>query len=35
VAAVARVGDALAEHFPRLEGQADADELPNDVSEDR
>jgi uncharacterized membrane protein len=34
VKAVERVGDVLARHFPRQEGVADRDELPNRVSED-
>jgi uncharacterized membrane protein len=34
VKGVARVGDALAEHFPRAEGTADANELPDEVTED-
>jgi uncharacterized membrane protein len=34
VRAVERAGDVLAEHFPRPEGVADKDELPNTVSED-
>lgn len=32
--AVGRVGDALATHFPRVSDRPDADELPNEVSED-
>ena len=33
VEAIARVGDALAEHFPRRAGDApDVDELPDDIS---
>lgn len=34
VAAVGRLGDLLAEHFPPRAGQADKDELSNDVTED-
>jgi uncharacterized membrane protein len=34
VKAVERAGDVLAQHFPRREGVADRDELPNVVSED-
>ena len=34
VKAVERAGEVLAEHFPRLKGVADKDELPNTVSED-
>jgi uncharacterized membrane protein len=34
VKAVERAGDVLAEHFPRRDGVADVDELPNTVSED-
>lgn len=34
VSAVERVGQALAEHFPRQAGASDADELANEVSED-
>ena len=34
VKAVERAGEVLAEHFPRREGVADKDELPNIVSED-
>ena len=34
VKAVERAGEVLAEHFPRLKGVADKDELPNEVSED-
>jgi uncharacterized membrane protein len=33
VAGIARVGAALAEHFPRIAGVADKNELPDDVSE--
>jgi len=33
VAAIARVGVALAEHFPRTAGVPDENELPDDVSE--
>ena len=32
--AVRRVADALHEHFPRVAGRVDSDELPNEVSED-
>ena len=34
VKAIERAGDVLAEHFPRRDGVADVDELPNTVSED-
>jgi uncharacterized membrane protein len=34
VKGVARVGEALATHFPRQEGTADANELPDEVTED-
>ena len=34
VKGVARLGDALAAHFPREEGKADANELSDEVSED-
>ena len=34
VKGVARVGDALATHFPRTEGVTDRNELPDDVTED-
>jgi uncharacterized membrane protein len=34
VEAVGRVGAVLAGHFPRVEGRADSDELPDEVSED-
>ena len=34
VKGVARVGDALATHFPRTGGAADANELPDEVTED-
>jgi len=34
VKGVARVGEALAAHFPREAGRADVNELPDDVSED-
>jgi uncharacterized membrane protein len=34
VAAVARLGEALARHFPREAGAADVNELPDDVTED-
>ena len=34
VKGVARVGDALATHFPRTEGAPDRNELPDDVTED-
>ena len=34
VKAVERAGEVLARHFPRLEGVADKDELPDTVSED-
>jgi uncharacterized membrane protein len=34
VKGVARVGDALATHFPRTEGATDRNELPDDVTED-
>ena len=33
VAAVTKLGDALARHFPREAGKADVNELPDDVSE--
>ena len=33
VAAVDRIGAALAGHFPKAAGQADTNELPDDVSE--
>jgi len=33
VAAIDRIGDVLAEHFPRRPGEKDVDELPNEVSE--
>jgi uncharacterized membrane protein len=33
VAAVEKLGDALATHFPRIEGVADRNELADDVSE--
>jgi uncharacterized membrane protein len=33
VAGIARVGSDLAEHFPRIAGVADQNELPDDVSE--
>ncbi len=33
VAAIDRIGDVLAEHFPRASGEKDADELSNEVSE--
>lgn len=32
VAAVGRVGDVLAQHFPRRPGDTDTDELPNAIS---
>ncbi len=32
VGAVTRIGDALAQHFPRLPGQQDRNELPDGVS---
>ena len=34
VKGVTRVGDALATHFPRVEGATDRNELPDDVTED-
>ncbi len=34
VAAVELVGEALARHFPKAKGEADANELPDEVSED-
>lgn len=34
VKAVERAGEVLAQHFPRRDGVADKDELPNTVSED-
>jgi uncharacterized membrane protein len=34
VKGLARVGDALAAHFPRTEGVTDRNELPDDVTED-
>jgi uncharacterized membrane protein len=34
VKAVKRVGEVLAQHFPRREGVTDKDELPNTVTED-
>jgi uncharacterized membrane protein len=34
VAAVERIGEVLARHFPRAAGQTDANELPDQVSED-
>ena len=34
VKGVARVGDALATHFPRAEGATDRNELPDEVTED-
>ena len=34
VKAVERAGEVLAEHFPRRQGEADQDELPDAVSED-
>ena len=34
VKGVARVGDALATHFPRPQGSADTNELPDEVTED-
>jgi uncharacterized membrane protein len=34
VAAVERIGEVLARHFPRSAGQVDANELADDVSED-
>jgi uncharacterized membrane protein len=34
VKGVARVGEALATHFPRQEGTADTNELPDEVTED-
>ncbi len=34
VAAVDRIGDVLAEHFPAGPGETDVDELPNELSED-
>jgi uncharacterized membrane protein len=34
VKAVERAGEVLAQHFPRQEGVADKDELPDTVSED-
>lgn len=34
VKGVARAGDALATHFPRPEGTPDANELPDEVTED-
>ena len=34
VKGVARVGDALAAHFPREAGRADVNELPDEVTED-
>jgi uncharacterized membrane protein len=33
VAAVDRIGDVLAEHFPKPPGEKDVDELPNELSE--
>jgi len=33
LAAVGRIGDALAKHFPKAAGQPDINELPDDVSE--
>ena len=33
VTAIARIGAALAEHFPKAAGQTDTNELPDDVSE--
>jgi uncharacterized membrane protein len=34
VKAVERAGEVLAQHFPRISGVADRDELPNTVTED-
>jgi uncharacterized membrane protein len=34
VKGVARIGDVLAVHFPRSEGGVDANELPDEVTED-
>lgn len=34
VAAVEVLGEALARHFPRIPGEADANELPDEVTED-
>jgi uncharacterized membrane protein len=34
VAAVTTVGEALAKHFPKSEGEANPNELPDDVTED-
>ena len=34
VKGVTRAGDALATHFPRQEGRADRNELPDEVTED-
>jgi uncharacterized membrane protein len=34
VAAVGKLGDALARHFPRETGAEDVNELPDDVTED-
>jgi uncharacterized membrane protein len=34
VKGIARAGDALAEHFPRAPGTADANELPDEVTEE-
>lgn len=34
VRGIERAGDVLARNFPRLEGQTDRNELPDDVSED-
>jgi uncharacterized membrane protein len=34
VKGLARAGDALAEHFPRTPGGADANELPDEVTEE-
>jgi putative membrane protein len=33
VAAIDRVGEVLAEHFPRRSGETDVDELSNELSE--
>jgi uncharacterized membrane protein len=34
IKAVERAGEVLAQHFPRISGVADRDELPNTVTED-
>jgi uncharacterized membrane protein len=34
VAAVDLIGDVLARHFPKGAGEADTNELPDEVSED-